>query len=142
MLARPFFPSSDFPRESYLHVSTHQTYIGKALYEHATNCATIAAVACMSSSLLKSSLGPNLLALIPIWKDTRKLFEQIFIEHSNTMQFVQRLHFPLTYPFTVRTDGLSNEETQSFITKLISNGSLFSSSLQKIECFPVSCISL
>src|SRR3989338_313534 len=90
---RAFYPSPHFRRESYLHVSTHQTYIGKALYEHATKCATIAAVACMSSSLLKSSLGPNLLALIPIWKGTRKLFEKIFLGHSSTMQFVRSLHF-------------------------------------------------
>ena len=84
-------PTYENPRKSFFHVSTHQTYIGKALYEHATNCATIAAVACMSSSLLKSSLGPNLLALIQIEEDTFGLFKKIFFEYNPHMQLTQAL---------------------------------------------------
>src|SRR3989338_1581241 len=87
------YPTCGNSRKSYLHVSTHQTYIGKALYEHALDCATIAAVACMSSSLLKSSLGPNLLALIQVEKRTFDLFDKIFLEYNPHMQLTQALDF-------------------------------------------------
>src|SRR3989338_2477985 len=119
------------PRKSYLHVSTHQTYIGKALYEHALDCATIAAVACMSSSLLKSSLGPNLLALIQVDEGTFDLFDKIFLEYNPHMQLTQALDF---------VDNFRHGATRYLLEELNDNGPLFSSSLQRINNIPWQCL--
>src|SRR3989338_3756828 len=80
-------------RPSFTHVSVHQTLVGKALYEHAKSCATIAAVASASYRFMLSSLGPNLVALIDIEKDTIDLVDKIFIKFNhNNMQLTPALH--------------------------------------------------
>src|SRR3989338_2419924 len=147
-------------RKSYLHVSTHQTYIGKALYEHARECATIAAVACMSSSLLKSSLGPNLLALISIDKTTVALFDKIFLEYNPHMQLTQAIsmvHRQIVEAQIVTAssprlvsqlesqaeDALGTKQVGEFLAnvKRMCDGRLFESSLQRL-CVPARFIRL
>src|SRR3989338_3710677 len=76
-------------RPSYTHPSIHQTYVGKSLFEHAQDFATIAAVASSSSSIMRSSLGPNLLKLIKIDQSSKKFWSDIMIPFNPQMKFSQ-----------------------------------------------------
>lgn len=119
-------------RPSYTHPSVHQTHVGKSLFEHAQNFATIAAVASSSSSIMRSSLGPNLLKLINVDESSKKFWKDVMIPFNPQMKFSQkfrsycRLENNMITQMIQTMGGTDHDESSS-------SSSIFAKSLQQLD---------
>lgn len=83
-------PSHPVPSSSH-----HQTLLSKSIFEHATSFAQLASIAVISSSILNSSLAPNLARNLTIDDEALRFFSTVFdpseTSPCQTLQFVPAL---------------------------------------------------